>query len=466
MFRGRLSLKRNFATSRGTRGLGFSQPASLSPGIFDEGEEGLREGAHGAAREVNDVERASAREVDDGYADEATALELHFEGEARDDSDAEAMNDGVLHSLGATELEGGREREAALLQFFVEYGARSGARFAEDLGTAQESLEGDVREAQDRVGRSGDRDELIFRKYCADEALRRLWAFGEPEVDAVFAHEVEHGVRVPDFERYVRPGERTAQRSEQPRNQVAPDRRARADRDARRQARAQRFDDRLDLALRREHAGHALSQTSPFRCQTNSPGEPVTKPEPALLLELRQLFRDRRLAHSERTSGGAQAARLGDAVENAELIQIHCKRPMVFYSAISQGYGKHEVFIFSLWLLARHSSAMASGAETRWIVTANFTADGSVAYRRADGTWSSRFSDAEAFLSEAETTEIVKRAAQLEQRLVSDPYAIDVGFGPNGIFPNTARERIRAEGPTVPVRRQDPGPVSRARGIS
>jgi len=99
-------------------------------------------------------------------------------------------------------------------------------------------------------------------------------------------------------------------------------------------------------------------------------------------------------------------------------------------------------------------------------VTANFTADGSVAYRRADGTWSSRFSDAEAFLSEAETTEIVKRAAQLEQRLVSDPYAIDVGFGPNGIFPNTARERIRAEGPTVPVRRQDPGPVSRARGIS
>lgn len=109
---------------------------------------------------------------------------------------------------------------------------------------------------------------------------------------------------------------------------------------------------------------------------------------------------------------------------------------------------------------------MATGAQTRWIVTANFTADGSVAYRRSDGTWSGHFADAEVFLTEEETAEIVRRAGQLEQRLVSDPYGIDVGFGPNGIFPNTARERIRAEGPTVPVRRPDTGVVSRARGIS
>lgn len=61
MFRGRLSLKRNFATSRGTRGLGFSQPASLSPRIFDEGEEGLGQRAHLAAREVDDVERAATQ---------------------------------------------------------------------------------------------------------------------------------------------------------------------------------------------------------------------------------------------------------------------------------------------------------------------------------------------------------------------------------------------------------------------
>lgn len=99
---------------------------------------------------------------------------------------------------------------------------------------------------------------------------------------------------------------------------------------------------------------------------------------------------------------------------------------------------------------------MAS-AETRWIVTANFTADGSVAYRRADGSWSSHFAESEVFATEEETAEPVARSAKLEQRLVSDPYGIDVGFGPSGIFPNTARERIRALGPTVPIRRPDGG---------
>lgn len=107
---------------------------------------------------------------------------------------------------------------------------------------------------------------------------------------------------------------------------------------------------------------------------------------------------------------------------------------------------------------------MAS-SETRWIVTANFTADGSVAYRRADGTWSAHFADSEVFLTEAETAAPVTHSAKFEQRLVSDPYGIDVGFGPSGIFPNTARERIRAGGPTVPIRRPDEGVQTSSKGL-
>lgn len=104
-------------------------------------------------------------------------------------------------------------------------------------------------------------------------------------------------------------------------------------------------------------------------------------------------------------------------------------------------------------------------AETRWIVTANFTAEGSVAYRRADGTWSPHFAEAGVFETEAETVAPVAHSTKFEQRLVSDPYGIDVGFGPSGIFPNTARERIRAEGPTVPIRRPDTGVQSAPKGL-
>jgi hypothetical protein len=104
---------------------------------------------------------------------------------------------------------------------------------------------------------------------------------------------------------------------------------------------------------------------------------------------------------------------------------------------------------------APNSGSEMAKSEVRWIVTANFTADGAVAYRRADGTWSRKLAEAEALAAEDEATPIVARVAKLEQREISDPYGIDVGSGPEGLFPLTARERIRAHGPTVPIRRAD-----------
>jgi hypothetical protein len=97
--------------------------------------------------------------------------------------------------------------------------------------------------------------------------------------------------------------------------------------------------------------------------------------------------------------------------------------------------------------------------EVRWIVTANFTADGAVAYRKTDGTWSRELKDAGVFDAEADAQPFVAEAAKKEQRLVSDPYGIDVGLGPDGIVALTARERIRATGPTIPIRRGDLGKV-------
>lgn len=97
---------------------------------------------------------------------------------------------------------------------------------------------------------------------------------------------------------------------------------------------------------------------------------------------------------------------------------------------------------------------------THFIVTANYTDDGAVAYRRADGTWSRSLSEAGTFATEEEATPVAESASKHEQRLVADPYAIDVHVGASGIEALTARERIRANGPTIPMRRPDSG-VSR-----
>jgi Protein of unknown function (DUF2849) len=98
-----------------------------------------------------------------------------------------------------------------------------------------------------------------------------------------------------------------------------------------------------------------------------------------------------------------------------------------------------------------------SSPEIRWIVTANFTADGGVAYRRADGTWSRVFAESGVFATEEDALPIVQSIVKNEQRLISDPYGIDVGWTGSTIEPLTARERIRRDGPTVPIRRPDSG---------
>ncbi len=90
-----------------------------------------------------------------------------------------------------------------------------------------------------------------------------------------------------------------------------------------------------------------------------------------------------------------------------------------------------------------------------WIVTGNFTDDGSVAYRRADGTWSKRLADAGLLADEATAKHHALAAVATEQRLISDPYGIEVYADGTTIDPLTARQRIRANGPTIPIRRRD-----------
>ena len=98
-----------------------------------------------------------------------------------------------------------------------------------------------------------------------------------------------------------------------------------------------------------------------------------------------------------------------------------------------------------------------------WVVTGKFTDDGANAWRRADGTWSRRLDEAGLLDDEATGKALAQAAAAHEQREISDPYVIEVHAAGGTTDPLTARERIRANGPTVPLRRPDGG-LPRGRG--
>jgi hypothetical protein len=95
-------------------------------------------------------------------------------------------------------------------------------------------------------------------------------------------------------------------------------------------------------------------------------------------------------------------------------------------------------------------------APNHWIVTGNFTDDGAVAWRRADGTWSRTIHDA-GLVDEAQAKAHAAHAIAHEQRQICDPYGVEVYADAGVIDPLTARQRIRANGPTTPIRRPDGG---------
>ena len=96
------------------------------------------------------------------------------------------------------------------------------------------------------------------------------------------------------------------------------------------------------------------------------------------------------------------------------------------------------------------------GDATSWIVTANFTEDGAVAWRRSDGTWSRAVAEAGVLASEATAKDLAAAATQHEQRAITDAYVVQVRALDGAIELPSARERIRANGPTVRIRRPDP----------
>lgn len=91
----------------------------------------------------------------------------------------------------------------------------------------------------------------------------------------------------------------------------------------------------------------------------------------------------------------------------------------------------------------------------KWVVTGNFTADGSVAWLKPNNEFGHKFSEVQLFDTKEEA-EAARKAILPLERIVSDPYLTEVGIAPQGLDALSARERIREKGPSVRVRRPDP----------
>ena len=87
-----------------------------------------------------------------------------------------------------------------------------------------------------------------------------------------------------------------------------------------------------------------------------------------------------------------------------------------------------------------------------WIVTANRLSDGGVVYLRSDRRWTASHAEAEVS-DDREAADAALGWAKGQERVVCDPYVVDVSIVDGTPMPKSARERIRAEGPRPTLRR-------------
>jgi hypothetical protein len=79
------------------------------------------------------------------------------------------------------------------------------------------------------------------------------------------------------------------------------------------------------------------------------------------------------------------------------------------------------------------------------VATANRLRDGVIVWLKPDLTWSEDFADSKPLRDEAEAKAALDAAGvAVKARLVVGPYLAEVDETPEGLKPNSARERIRA----------------------
>ncbi len=98
---------------------------------------------------------------------------------------------------------------------------------------------------------------------------------------------------------------------------------------------------------------------------------------------------------------------------------------------------------------------MAEARTIKWLVTGNTTKGAVVVYVRADKTFALAPDEAARF-DDKDAAEALRKDVALRGHEIADPYLMGVAETPRVLDLLSTRERIRAQGPTVRVRRPDP----------
>lgn len=97
---------------------------------------------------------------------------------------------------------------------------------------------------------------------------------------------------------------------------------------------------------------------------------------------------------------------------------------------------------------------MAKSDATHFVISAGSTETGAPIYLTEPGAWSPHLAEARVLSGEAEAASLLTASAR-QEREVTDPYVVAVAIADGAPKPVTAREAIRATGPTTRVRRPD-----------
>lgn len=97
---------------------------------------------------------------------------------------------------------------------------------------------------------------------------------------------------------------------------------------------------------------------------------------------------------------------------------------------------------------------MTAQSDTCFVITGSLTREGSVAYLAEDGSWADGLAAAATFADE-ESADARLAEVRKAESVVTEPYTFAARRTGDGIEPTSAREQLRAAGPSTRLRRPD-----------
>jgi sulfite reductase (NADPH) hemoprotein beta-component len=98
---------------------------------------------------------------------------------------------------------------------------------------------------------------------------------------------------------------------------------------------------------------------------------------------------------------------------------------------------------------AMQAKVKTTGTAQPLVVTANRLRDGRVVWLADGGRWAERVAEAQVFAGEGVEAGLALGAEAERQQVIVGPYAAEVTVGATGPVPLRAREKFRADGPSI-----------------